>query len=89
MSNALACELFITNIGRCSNKESVAADALSKCDRERFLENMPEANSVPEEVPGELLSWIENPVPDRELGSRIIDEMKSKWIMLQYTKIRN
>ena len=88
MSTALACELFITNTGRCSNREAVAADALSKCDRERFLENMPEAN-LPEEVPGELLSWIENPVPDRELGSRIIHEMKSKGIMLQYTKIRN
>ena len=54
ISTALACELYVTNIGRCSSREANAADALSKCDMSRFLENMPEANVVPEEVPGSL-----------------------------------
>ena len=84
VSTALACELFVTNIGRCSNKEAVAADALSKCDMGRFLVNMPEANIVPEEVPGALLKWIENPLPDRKLGDRIIKEMSEKWSMITY-----
>ena len=79
VSTALACELFVSNIGRCSNREAVAADALSKCDMKRFLDNMPEANIVPEEVPGALLQWIENPMPDRKLGERILSEMSRKW----------
>ena len=52
LSVALDCELFISDIGRCSNREARAADALSKCDIPRFLENMPEANTDPKEVPG-------------------------------------
>ena len=84
VSSALACELFVTNIGRCSSREAEAADALSKCDMKRFLDNMPEANIVPEEVPGALLKWIENPVPDRKLGNRIIKEMSGKWSLIVY-----
>ena len=45
LSTALACEMFVSYIGRCSNRESIAADALSKCDMSRFLENMPEAKT--------------------------------------------
>ena len=72
VSTALACELYVTNIGRCSTREAEAADALSKCDMRRFLDNMPEANITPEEVPGTLLKWIENPVPDCNLGNKVI-----------------
>ena len=85
MSTALACDLFLTNIGRCSTREAEAADALSKCDMRRFLDNMPEANIAPDEVPGALLKWIENPVPDRQLGGRIILEMTNKWHLITYS----
>ena len=84
VATALACEIFITDIGRCSNKESIAADTLSKCEMGRFLENMPEANLAPEEVPSSLLSWIENPMPDRNLGSRIIKELSHKFDLVKY-----
>ena len=84
VSTALACELFVTDIGRCSNREAIAADALSKCDMQRFLQNMPEANVVPEEVPGSLLRWLENPVPDRHLGTRILNDMRGKWNIITY-----
>ena len=84
VSTALCCELFLTNIGRCSNDESNAADALSKCDMDRFLKFMPEANTVPEEVPAALLRWIENPVPDRKLGQNIIKEMKEKFQLVTF-----
>ena len=84
VSTALACELYITNIGRCSNKEAKAADALSKCDMNRFLINMPEANIAPEEVPGSLLQWIENSVPDRRLGERLNEEMSKIWCLITY-----
>ena len=84
ISTALCCELFVTNVGRCSSREAIAADALSKCDMKRFLSHMPEANIVPEEIPGSLLRWIENPVPDRSLGHRIIQEMKGKFNLVDY-----
>ena len=44
VGTALACELFITNIVRCSNSEAIAADALNKCDMGRFIYSMSEAN---------------------------------------------
>ena len=84
VSTALCCELFISNIGRCSNEEAEAADALSKCDMGRFLVNMPEANIVPEEVPAAVLKWIENPVPDRKLGDKILKELANKFILVKY-----
>ena len=68
VSTALACDLYLCSIARCSDPQSEAADALSKCDMKRFRENMPGANTAPEEVPGALLAWLENPVPDRLLG---------------------
>ena len=83
VSTALAYELFITDIGRCSNVQAIAADALSKCDMPRFLKNMPLANMIPEEVPGALLKWIENPVPDRKLGQKIIEELSEKYVLIK------
>ena len=84
LATALVCEVFITDIGRCSNRESIAADALSKCDMVRFLENMPEADMEPKEVPAALLKWIENPVPDRKLGKKIIEELSQKFTLVKY-----
>ena len=84
VSTALCCELFISNIGRCSNEEPEAVNALSKCDMGRFLVNMPEANIVPEEVPAAVLKWIENPVPDRKLGDKILKELANKFILVKY-----
>ena len=84
VSLALGAELFITGVGRCSSRETEAADALSKCDLPRFLENMPDANIQPEEVPASILRWIENPVPDRFLGDKIIKEMSKKFTLINY-----
>ena len=84
LSTALACKLFITDIARCSNRESRAADTLRKCDMDRFLENMPEANIEPEEIPASILNWIENPVPDRDFGNKIIQELSSRYNLVTY-----
>ena len=84
VSIALDCELFIENITRCSNTGAEAADALSKFDILRFRKNMPEADLAPQEVPGSLLVWLENPVPDRLLGDRILREMKVKFELYNY-----
>ena len=84
LSTASACKLFITDIARCSNRESRAADALSKCDMDRFLENMPEANIEPEEIRASILNWIENPVPDSDFGNKIIQELSSRYNLVTY-----
>ena len=84
LATALVCDIYITDIGRCSTREAIAADAISKADMPRFLENMPEANYTPEEVPGELLAWVENPRPDRRLGERIIKELSNKYSLVKY-----
>ena len=84
VSTALDCKLYICGITRCSDNKSEAADALSKCDMARFRRNMPEANTAPEGVPGALLSWLENPVPDRLLGHRILKQMTEYCTLVNY-----
>ena len=82
---ALNCDFWVEKITRCSSKESEAADALSKGHRRRFLENMPAAARIlPRGVPVALKRWIENPVPDRKLGDKIVDEMRNYTSMLKY-----
>ena len=65
-------------------KEVEAADALSKMDMKRFRENMPGADLGPQEVPGALLAWLEDPLPDRMLGHKILMEMKDYVELLKY-----
>ena len=84
VSKALACELFISSITRCTTSGARAADALSKSDMRRFRLNMPLANKEPEQIPRVLENWIENPLPDRRLGERIIEELKRKYQILEY-----
>ena len=38
----------------------------------------------PQNVPKVLRNWIENPVPDRKLGEKILDEMKTYMDILGY-----
>ena len=42
---------------------------------------MPEKNDDPGKIPVSLLRWIHDPVPDLELGSKILMEM------MKYTKV--
>ena len=82
---ALKCDFWVQKITRCSSAESEAADALSKNHERRFLNNMPKAlGRPPKNVPKVLRNWIENPVPDRNLGEKILDEMKRYTDILGY-----
>ena len=46
---------------------------------------MPKAlGRPPKNVPKVLRNWIENPVPDRNLGEKILDEMKRYTDILGY-----
>ena len=84
ISVAMDIDLFVSGIARCSTREADAADALSKCDMERFVRLAPEADVEPQEVPGALLRWLENPLPDRRLGDRILKQLAKKYEVLNY-----
>jgi hypothetical protein len=75
VATALNCDFWVEKVGRCSSKETEAADALSKCDYDRFMVNMPDADPQPRAVPQTLLAWMADPRPDRELGGRVLEEM--------------
>ena len=52
------------------------ADALSKEDWDRAWQLMPEKNIDPDFIPLTLRRWINNPVPDLELGLKVLAKMK-------------
>ena len=81
---ALNVDLFLEKIRRCSNTQAEAADALSKADFASFRKLMPQANSGPQRVPVALSKWIQNPVPDRFLGLKILTEMSRKTLILGF-----
>ena len=84
VASALGVDLFITKIRRCSNAQAIAADALSKMDMVEFRKCMPDANKGPERVPRVLTKWIESPISDRFLGTKILAEMSSYTELLDY-----
>ena len=60
---------------RCSGQGEIAADALSKGDWETAWTAMPEKNDDPGKIPVSLLKWIQDPMPDLELGYKILVDM--------------
>ena len=66
---------------RCSGQGEIAADALSKGDWEDAWAAMPGKNDDPGKIPLSLLKWIQDPVPDLELGHKILLDM------MEYTKV--
>jgi hypothetical protein len=84
ISVAMDIEVFISGISPCSTPEADAADALSKSDMDRFFDLVPEADLEPRQVPGALLKWLEDPLPDRRLGHRILKQLARKSDVLGY-----
>ena len=72
---SIDCRLEIVKIRRCSNIEASAADAVSKADWLRFRQLMPRAAPGPAKIPTTLVSWVNHPVADRNLGEKILREM--------------
>ena len=86
VQSSLLCKLWVTKVGRCSSRETVAADAVSKADWKRLVSNMKEMDGVASrKVPESLLQWIRNPRPDRELGMKIVRDMGKRNEMMQYS----
>jgi hypothetical protein len=77
----LNCVVRVTKTRRCSGLGEVAADALSKGEWASAWEAMPFKYDDPAFIPRSLLLWIRNPMPDLELGQRVLTEMS------HYTKV--
>ena len=74
VAKALDITLIVVKTPRVSGVGEFVADALSKGDWDRAWELMPK-NVDPGVIPVSLLVWLSNPVPDLELGSRILCDM--------------
>ena len=72
---SIDCKLEIVKISRCSNVPASAADAISETEWARFWRLMPGASAAPSVVPLALLSWVQDPVADRNLGQKILAQM--------------
>ena len=75
------CTPLTPDLSRCSGQGEIAADALSKGDWEVAWHSMPEKNVNPGRIPVSALTWITDPVPDLELGHKILLDM------MKYTKV--
>ena len=72
---------YTPDLCRCSGQGEIAADALSKGDWEMAWDTMPEKDTNPGRIPVSVLIWIADPVPDLDLGHRILLDM------MKYTKV--
>ena len=75
------CTQCTPGLCRCSGQGELAADALSKGEWEAAWAAMPDKNTDPGRIPASLLLWINDPVPDLNLGRKILLDM------MAYTKV--
>ena len=64
---------------RCSNRESEAADALSKCEFARAFENMDNREKEAMDISKVILQWAKDPTPTGTLGRQILKEISKKY----------
>ena len=76
MASHLNSTVYVTKIARCSTREAVAVDALSKGDFGAFFKASPQSGAQPLRIPSTLVRWLSAPVVDYQLGSRIVMEWK-------------
>ena len=88
---ALACRLEVHKIRRCSSPGAVMADALSQGDFRRFRAAAAACGarpmSTPAVVPRTLRRWVVRPVPDDDLGQRLLVEMSGSTPLLGYNNL--
>ena len=73
---ALGTRAYVRKIRRCSTAKAEAADALSKNDLERFRRLVPDSEELPRVVPRSVLTWLQKPYVDFDLGRKIVAELK-------------
>ena len=84
----IGCTVDLEKITRCSNPQSVMADALSKADFARFWQTADEA-SLPMQleqlpVPKSLLKWVVNPTADFDLGRKLLRDLAEEGPVLGF-----
>ena len=77
---ALRCRAFVVDVARCSTVGSIAADALSKSDFEKFFLTVPGAERNPRKVPKAFLKWLAHPTQDMELGKKVVLELQKSGV---------
>ena len=76
LTAAMAVTLFIEHVPRCSTPEAIIVDTLSKGDLSPLVYLTKHAGfQVLPRIPQALLNWINNPIPDEDLGPRILKEL--------------
>ena len=82
---SLGCQVDICKIRRCSNPGALMADAISKADWAAFRQaGGSELQSEPCKIPLAVLSWCQKPIPDDELGRKILTELAKDIPILGY-----
>ena len=79
LGQALGARIIVVKQSRCTDRWSEAADALSKNDQERIRREM--GNNLERRkrmLPRALKTYIDNPIPDMDLGLRIAMEVAQK-----------
>ena len=85
----LGCSVDVCKITRCSTPLADMADALSKSAFRRFWMLASDNGGFqlgpePLRVPSSLMAWVLNPVPDFELGDRLLKELALSGPVLSY-----
>ena len=75
LSRGLNCQVRVLKTKRCSGEGERAADALSKGEWHQAWTLIPDKNPEPAFIPRTLIKWISNPVPDLQLGQKVLEEM--------------
>ena len=89
LAQGLDIAVRVLKTGRMSGPGERAADALSKGDRERAwldIGTVRERNQ--RKVPKTIVEWISDPVPDPQLGQRILEELRGQEENLMWEKVR-
>ena len=84
VAEALNCNLVATKVPRCSDRNTIIADAISKADWKTLDEFMWWRNIEPCRIPIALLRWINDPREDLNLGKKILREMAQYTMLLGY-----
>ena len=88
VTKALNVELFIQHVPRCSCREALVADAISKSNFTTFRTLMRGSERFPRRAPTALINWVLDPKPDRDLGDKILQEMSKSTRVLGFCRKR-
>ena len=80
LASHLNARVFITKVARCSSRETVAVDALSKGDFKTFFGASTRSGPEPLRIPSTLVRWLSAPRVDYMLGTRIVKAWKESGI---------